>query len=121
MSETEPQKSPRTWDFLLTVLLIIITLVLAVALAVSALGLGVITQACSSPTANCNADRVQLGQLICTYVPPALALISIVWSIVRVLRRKIAFIIAVIGLALMSGAFLVGRALLDSGIPASAS
>jgi uncharacterized BrkB/YihY/UPF0761 family membrane protein len=117
--EAQSPKPPRTWDFLLTLLLIIITLVLAVAFAISAVGLGVTNQACSAEAANCSETRVQVGQLICTYAPIAIALIVIIWSIIRVLRRKIGFWIVAVGIVLMSAAFLVGRLILDSGIPAS--
>jgi Family of unknown function (DUF6264) len=117
-AEPGAPRPPRTWDFLLTLLLIIVSLVLSVAFAFAAIGFGVTSQACSAAATNCSETRVQIGQLICSFAPPAIALAAIVWSIVRVLRRKIAFVVMLVGLVAMSGAFLIGRLILDSGIPA---
>jgi hypothetical protein len=121
MTEVTGPRTPKTWDFLLTLLLIFIMVALSAALTISALGSSVINQACSAAIANCDESRVRLGQLICTYAPPTIALASIVLSIVRVLRRKIGYAICIIGMAAMTGAFFIGRLILDSGIPASAT
>ena len=121
MTDAPEPGTPRTWDFLTTVALIVLTLLLAVAFAIAAVGSGVANQACSVATSNCSPTRVQVGQLICFWGPPIVALLAITWSIVRVLRRKIAFFIVVLGLIAMTAAFVAGRLILDSGIPASAA
>jgi hypothetical protein len=121
MTEMTDPKPPKTWDFLVTLLLIFVMVALSAALTISALGSSVTNQACSAAIANCDESRVRLGQLVCTYGPPAIALASIVVSIVRVLRRKVGFAICIIGMAAMTGAFFIGRLILDSGIPATAT
>jgi hypothetical protein len=114
MSTTRPQTPPRTWDFLLTGFLIFVELLLIVVFVLSALAFG----ALNSGADVTSTTRVQIGQQICTFVPPVIALVTIPWAITRVVRRKIAFYVALIGAALMTGAFFVGSALLQSGIPA---
>lgn len=114
MSTTRPQTPPRTWDFLLTGFLIFIELLLVVVFVLSALAFGTLNSGASISS----ATRVQLGQQICTFVPPVVAIVTVPWAIVRVFRRKIAFHVALIGAAVMTGAFIAGSLLMQSGIPA---
>ena len=114
MSSTRPQTPPRTWDFLLTAFLVFVELLLAVVFVLSALTFGTLN---SGADIN-SATRVQIGQQICTFAPPVIAAVTIPWAIVRVARRKIGFHLALIGALLMTGAFIAGSALMQSGIPA---
>jgi uncharacterized BrkB/YihY/UPF0761 family membrane protein len=114
MSTTRPQTPPRTWDFLLTGFFVFVELLLVVVFVLSALAFG---------TLNTGADvtsttRVQLGQQVCTFAPPVIALVTIPWAIVRVARRKVGFHLALIGVLLMTLAFFAGSTLMQSGIPA---
>ncbi len=113
MSTTRPQTPPRTWDFLLTGFLVFVELLLVAVFVLSALAFG---------TLNIGADvssatRVQIGQQVCTFAPPLIALVTIPWAIIRVARRKIGFYVALIGIALMTAAFFAGSTLMQSGIP----
>jgi uncharacterized BrkB/YihY/UPF0761 family membrane protein len=113
----EPQTPPRTWDFLLTVMLIVFMLVLVVVLFFTALSGGIFNAGCSNSAADCNLDLVSIGHQICIWAPAVVAIVAIVASIVRVLRRRIGFWVALLGLALMLGVFFLGRLLIDIGIP----
>ena len=114
MSSTRPQTPPRTWDFLLTAFLVFVELLLAIVFVLSALTFGTLN---SGADIN-SATRVQIGQQICTFVPPVIAAVTIPWAIIRVARRKIGFHLALIGALLMTGAFFVGSVLMQTGIPA---
>ena len=107
-----PVTPPRTWDFLLTVLFVFIELLLVVVLLLAALAFGTLNSGANTES----ATRVQLGQQICTFVPPIIALVTIPWAITRLVRRRIAFWVAALGGALMIASFLAGSALLQSGI-----
>ena len=114
MSSTRPPTPPRTWDVRLTGFLVFVELLRVIVFVLSALAVG---------TRNSGADitsatRVQIGQQICTFAPPVIAAVTIPWAIVRVARRKIGFHLALIGALLMTGAFIAGSALMQSGIPA---
>jgi len=113
----EPKAPPRTWDFLLVVLLSLFMLILIPVLFFTALSGGIFNAACSNAVAACNPDFVSTGQLISIWAPAPIAIVAIIWSIVRVLRRRIAFHIALIGLILMFGAFLLGQFVIEVGIP----
>jgi len=113
----EPKQPPRTWDFLLTSALVVFMLVLVVVFAVSSFGFGLLNQACADGSSACSPVRIQIGQLICTFAPAAIALIAIVWSLIRVFRRRIGFWVAGLGVALMVGAFTLGNVIMASGLP----
>lgn len=108
---------PRGWDFLLTLLFSGLVMVLGVVFAISALGFAVLNQECLAAAADCQDTLVRLGQVLCTYVPPIVGVVSIVWAFVAVLRRKIGFWIAALGAALMTAAFYGGNLLMASGLP----
>jgi len=113
----EPQQPPRTWDFLLTGLVIVLMLIMAVVLALSALSGGIFNAGCSNAAADCNLDLVSIGHQISLWAPSVVALVAIIWSIARVARRRIGVTVALIGLAAMLGVFFLGRLLIDLGIP----
>lgn len=114
MTSTRPQTPPRTWDFLLTGFLVFVELLLVVVFVLSALTFGTLNSGADITS----ATRVQIGQQICTFVPPVIAVVTIPWAIIRVARRKIGFSVALIGALLMTAAFFVGSTLMQSGIPA---
>ena len=116
-STMRPAAQPRTWDFLLTGFLIFIELLLVVVFVLSAVSFGFLNQGCTV-SSGCSEIRIQLGQQICTFVPPLIAVITVPWAIVRVVRRKIAFWLALLGAVLMTAAFVFGSLLLKSGLPA---
>lgn len=112
-----PITPPRTWDFMLTGFLIFLELLLVAVFIFSAIAFGALNSGCTAAS-GCSLTRIQLGQQICTFVPPLIALITVPWAIVRVARRRIAFPIALLGAGLMTGAFFIGSMLMQSGIPA---
>ena len=116
---TPPANAPRTWDFLLTVVLILIQVLLAVALLVSAFSFGALSTGCSANPAGCDATAVRIGQALCTFGPPFIAVVSIPWAIARVLRRKIAFWVSLLGGVLMVAVFFAGNTLMTLGAPLS--
>ena len=116
---TPPANAPRSWDFLLTVVFILLRVLLAVALLVSAFSFGAISTGCSANPAGCDATAVRIGQALCTFGPPLVALVSIPWAIARVLRRRIAFWVSLLGSALMALVFFLGSTLMAMGAPLS--
>ncbi len=114
MSNTVPVTPPRTWDFLLTGFLVFVELLLLVVFLFSAFAFGALNSGCTTVADACNTTRVQFGQQICTFVPPLIAALTIPVAIYRVLKRRIAFWVALLGAVLMTAAFFAGSALLQS-------
>ena len=113
--DVEPKRAPRTWDFVLTLFLVALMGVLAVAFAITAFGTGMTNGLCE-PTAGCNPQWVQVGQLVSLYAPAPIAVIATIIAIVKLLRRRVAFLSAIVGLILMTAAFALGRIALDAGL-----
>ncbi len=114
MTSFEPTSPPpRTWDFLLTVIAIIIEVLLGIVLIFSAIALSLANQGCDTTVAACDPGRVQFGLLLATWGAPLIGLVTAVVGIVRVLRRKLAFWIPLLGIVLMAGAFLLGTVIID--------
>lgn len=116
---TPPANAPRTWDFLLTVALVLLQALLLVALLVSAFSFGAINTGCQGNEAGCDVTAVRIGQALCTFGPPLVALVTIPWAIARVLRRRIAFWVSLLGSLLMVAVFFVGSTLMTLGAPLS--
>jgi hypothetical protein len=116
---TPPANTPRTWDFLLTVVFVLLQALLVVVLLVSAFSFGAISTGCSGNPAGCDATAVRIGQALCTFGPPLIALVSIPWAIARVLRRKIAFWVSLVGGLVMVAVFFLGSTLMTMGAPLS--
>jgi len=110
-----PANAPRTWDFMLTGFLIFVELLLGVVFFLSALTFGALNTGCS----DCDPTAIKIGQWLCLYGPPVIALVTIPWAISRVLRRLIGFGFALVGAALMTLTFFAGSALISMGTPAS--
>jgi hypothetical protein len=109
MTSFEPTSPPpRTWDFLLTIVFIIIEAVLVAVLAIGAFTFSLDNLGCETAT-SCDPTRVQVGQILATWAPAGVALTTAIVAIVRVLRRKIAFWIPLLGIGIMVGVFLIGR------------
>lgn len=117
MTTMRPVTPPRTWDFMLTGFLVFLQILLLVVFLLSAITFGALNTGCSAE-AGCSLIRIQLGEQVCTFVPPLIAVVTIPWAIARVVRRKIGFGFALAGGLLMTIAFIAGSALLQSGIPA---
>ena len=62
---------------------------------------------------------VRIGQALCTFGPPLVALVTIPWAIARVLRRRIGFWVSLLGGVLMVGVFFAGSTLMAMGAPLS--
>lgn len=110
----EPKAPPRAWDFLLTLLFVVLMGAFVVVFATVTLGSGA-TFLC---TGECDLPLINLGHLIALYAPSVVALVTTIWSVGRLVRRRIAFGIALFGLAATVGVFLLGRLLFDLGVAA---
>jgi len=121
VTETEPRRPPRSWDFILTLVLILVMFLFVGAFALSTLTLSATNLACVDTGETCSDNRVQIGQLISTYAPAAIALIVVIVSVVRLVRRRVAFWVPIVGIVLMSIAFAVGTTIRDIGIPEALS
>ena len=115
--DTPEGRPPRTWDFFLTILLIIVLLVLAVVLEVLGLGITVSTITCADSSVDCNYTAISVGSLITIIGVPIVALAGIVLAIIWIARRKLSFVWPLAASVLVVGVFALGSLLVDLAVP----
>jgi hypothetical protein len=115
--ESEAERQPRSWDFFLTVFLIFVLLVLTAIFVVLGLGLSVSTLGCADSSENCNGLVISIGILIATAGSAVAAIAAIVVSIVFIARRRIAFVVPLVGCLAVVGLFLLGSWLVRLAVP----
>lgn len=111
-------KPPRTWDFFLTVFLLLMLVVMTAIFVVSGLGFGVATLGCADSAQACNDLAISVGALLAIVGTPIVAIAGIVVSVVWIARRKISSLVAVIAVLACAGVFMLGGWLVDLGVPA---
>jgi hypothetical protein len=118
MTATAERQQPRTWDFFLTGLLIVVLLALTGVYIVLGLGLGFGALGCTDSNAACNQTAITIGGALATFGTPVLALATIIVSAVFIAKRRIAFVVPLIGVLVVTGAYLFGAFLVSQAIPA---
>lgn len=111
-------RPPRSWDFFLTVLLLIMLLVMTAVFVIAGFGFGVRTIGCADSAGACDYDLISVGSLLAVAGTPLIAIAGIVVSVVWIARRKVSFVIPVLAIGLSVLVFLLGSWLLDLAVPA---
>ena len=107
-------KQPRGGDFLgSTALVVLLGVLSAILVVIGATSFGAQAIACSDG-AGCNGDVITLGTQLVVIGLPLLTIATIVVTIVRIVRRKLAFPVVLVGilacvLVYVVAAFLVGQ------------
>jgi len=114
----EGEKPPRTWDFFLTIFLLLLLLVLTGIFVVSGFGMGLSVLGCAEAGAGCNGTVISAGRLLAIFGTPIIGLAGFVTTIVFIARRKLSFLVALIACLASVGVFLLGSWLVDLAVPA---
>jgi hypothetical protein len=108
--------APRTGDFLGTVALLLVLYALSAVFVVLGLGIGFAAFGCADADAVCNETTIQGASIAILFGIPAIALVATIVSIVRLVRRRIAFWVPLVATALVVGVYLVGTWLVGASI-----
>lgn len=114
--DERPVRVRRTWDLVLTVVLLIAMAAVAVVAAFGGVFLVFVTDSCGS-VGRCNDAAVTSGVLTGAVGPLVVALIAAVVAVVRLVRRRMAFWVPVVGLVLIVAVLVLGYLLTASGVP----
>ena len=109
---------PRTWDFFLTVFLLLMLVVMTAIFVVSGFGFTVTTLSCADSAQACNDLAISVGALLAIVGTPIVAIAGIVVSVVWIARRKISSLVALIAVLACAGVFMLGGWLVELGVPA---
>lgn len=113
----EDAKQPRGGDFLAsTALVILLGIVSAVLVVIAATSWGAQAIACSDG-AGCNGDVITLGTQLVVVGLPLLTIATIVVTIVRIVRRKLAFPVPLIGMAACLLVYVIAAFLVTQSVP----
>jgi hypothetical protein len=111
------RSSARTWDVVLTIVLLVLLPLAALAASYAGLFLAFAADACGSHT--CNTDLMNVGLWSAVIAPWAVLLAAVVVSIVLLVKRRLAFWVPLAGMALMTAFWFVSAAIVSLGVSAS--
>lgn len=109
MTETAALRPRRTWDVVLTIILLLIAIV--VTIIASFLGVFLAFASDSCVVNDCNYDAIGAGMYIAmggVWLP---LIAAVVVSIVMLVRRRLAFWVPLAGIALIAAVFAAGAGL----------
>lgn len=118
---TAPDRDPpvrmrRTWDLVLTIALLVGMLAIAIVAAFGGVFLIFVTDSCGS-AGRCNDVAVDAGVLTGAVGPLVVATVALIAAIVRLVRRRIAFWVPIVGVAVIVLVLGGGYLLTSSGVP----
>ncbi len=104
----------RTADLVVTIILLIAGVFGFAILAFVSLFLAMMSDGCMGGT--CDTGLMSIGWLIALIAPPIVFIATVVWTIVRLVRRRIAWWLPLAGGILAVLIWLGGVALMDAGL-----
>lgn len=115
-SSARARRPVRTWDLVLSIVLVVLLLVVAAVLVVFAPFLAFASDSCGS-SVECNTGQLGVGILIAFVGPVIVALLSIAATIVLLVLRRLAFWAPITGMVLSVVIWGFGAALVFSSVP----
>lgn len=114
----EPTGStPRVWDVVLTIVLLVLLPLAALAASSAGLFLAFAADACGSRT--CNEELMNVGLWSAVISPWGVLLAGVIVSIVLLIKRRLAFWVPLSSIALMAALWFVAAAVVSLGVSAS--
>ena len=114
---TPEGRPPRSWDFFLTIFLLLLLLILTGVFVIVGFGLSVSALGCAD-SSSCNYLVISVGTLVVMIGTPVVALAGIIVSVEWIARRKRSWLVALIACLLSVGVFFLGTTLVRLAVPA---
>lgn len=111
----KPDPQRRVWDLVLSIVLMAFAAVAGIAIGLIGATLAFAADSCAD--AVCSYDSITAGVLLATFGPPVAVVISIVTTIVVLVRRRLAFWIPLIGVAAGAIFWGIGAVIVTNGVP----
>lgn len=115
-----PARVRRVWDLVLTIALLVGMLASAVVASLGGVFLVFVTDSCGS-VGRCNDAAVTAGVLTGAVGPLVVAAVAVLVAVVRLVRRRIAFWVPIVGSAVIVLVLGGGYLLASSGVPGFSS
>jgi hypothetical protein len=110
------KRAPITWDIVTSSVLLVVAVVIAAALTFFAFFLVFASDPCGGATA-CNTGQMGAGFLVALLGPAFVTLAAMVAAIVLMVLRRVSFWVPITGMVLAVLVWVVGAALVISGVP----
>jgi hypothetical protein len=115
-ASASPRPPARTWDLVLSIVLLALNAGLALLLVVLSPLLLMGADPCGAGTV-CNEDQMGIGIAVSLLGPLMVLALAIAATVLLLILRKVAFWVPLVTLLLTPGVFLFGAALVVSGVP----
>ena len=105
----------RTWDVVLTIVLLVLDLALAAIVSFMGLFLAMASDSCG--VRDCSTDLIATGMMVAIGLPWVVLVAVVVIAIVLLVMRRLAFWVAIVGGALIIGSLILGWGIAAAGVP----
>jgi uncharacterized BrkB/YihY/UPF0761 family membrane protein len=111
---TTTQPARATWDVVLTIVLGVAGIGLVILLGFLGIFLAFASDSCGTST--CNTDQIGTGMLVAVVAPAALFLVALVIAVVRLVKKRRAFWVILVGYAVAILGWVAGAALVFTAV-----
>ena len=105
----------RTWDLIVTIILLVLDGVLAAIMSFFGFFLAMAGDSCGAR--DCIADFIAVGLMVAVGLPWVVLILVAVVSIVLLVKRRLAFWVPLMGGVFIIGSWFVGAAIASAGVP----
>ena len=109
------QAPVRTWDLVVTIILLVLDGVLAAIMSFFGFFLAMAGDSCGAR--DCNADLIAVGLMVAVALPWLVLIIVAVVAIVLLVKRRLAFWVPLVGAVLIISSWFVGAVIAAAGVP----
>ena len=111
-----PGRRPlRTWDLVLTIVLLVLAGVLAAIMSFFGFFLAMAGDACGAR--DCNSDLIATGLMVAVALPWLVLILVAIVAIVLLVKRRLAFWVPLVGCALIIASWPLGALIASAGVP----
>jgi hypothetical protein len=105
----------RTWDLVLTIVLLVLSVGLGIVLFLIAPFLFMASDPCGAST-QCDTGQIAGGALLAWFAPPVVLLVGLIVAVILLIARRVAFWVPLVASALAIGVFFLGAAITVGGV-----
>jgi len=105
----------RVGDVVASIILLVLGAIAFAVLAFASLFLAMMSDGCGSGT-NCNYGVMTAGYFVALLVPPVVFVAAAIWTIIRLVRRRLAWWVPLVGAAVALAAWGVGLAMMQASL-----
>ena len=111
------ERPVRTWDRVLTIVLLVLDVVLTALMSFFGLFLAMASDSCG--VRDCNTELLATGMMIGVGLPWLVLIVTVIVAIVVLVMRRLAFWIPIVGGVLIVASLVLGFVVAGAGVPAS--